>query len=64
MYEIEFCNSLCRQFYHNYEDNENCWCAALNKKIFDATMEDIVCLFNDHIERPFPKECPLPDAKV
>ena len=61
-YEIEFCNSLCRQFYHNYEDGENCWCAVLNKKIFDCN--DMDNIFYDHTGREFPKECPLENGKV
>jgi len=62
MYEIEFCNSLCRQFYHNYEDNENCWCAALNKKIFDCG--DLDDIFHDHTKREIPDCCPLENVKV
>lgn len=62
MYEIKFCNSSCRQFYHNYEDNENVWCAALGRKIFDCGESDNI--FGDHTEREFPKECPLENAKV
>ena len=62
MYEIKFCNSSCRQFYHNYDDNENCWCAALNKKIFD--IDNNVDIFSDFEQREFPKECPLENVKV
>lgn len=61
-YEIEHCNSSCRQFYHNYYDNENVWCSALNKKIFDCG--DLDNIFNDHTEREIPKECPLENVKV
>ncbi len=56
-YEINHCNSLCRNFYHNYDDIENCWCLRLNKKIFDCDNNDDI--FNDLKEREFPKDCPL-----
>jgi hypothetical protein len=56
-YEIHYCNSLCSQFYHNYEDNENIWCAELNKKIFDCGDNDNI--FDDLTEREFPEDCPL-----
>jgi hypothetical protein len=59
-YEIEYCNSLCSQFFHNYEDNENCWCARLNKKIFEVENDDNI--FDDLKSRVFPVDCPLEDA--
>jgi hypothetical protein len=61
-YEITHCNSLCLNFYHNYEDDENCWCAPLNKKIFDV--DNNVDIFCDLVEREFPEDCPLDEAKV
>ncbi len=61
-YKIEHCNSLCRQFYHNYDDDEHVWCAALNKKIFNFNNSDDI--FQDLKEREFPTDCPLVDAKV
>jgi len=61
-YEIMYCNSLCRNFYHNYEDDENCWCLKLNRKIFDV--DNNVDIFNDLKEREFPMGCPLEDGKV
>jgi hypothetical protein len=61
-YEIEYCNSMCSQFYHNCEDNENCWCARLNKKIFDVNNNDNI--FDDLNQRGFPKDCPLENGKV
>ena len=56
-YEISYCNSLCSQFYHNYEDHENCWCAALNRKMFNCGVDDNI--FNDLTEREIPDLCPL-----
>ena len=61
-YEIKYCNTQCPHFYHNYDDNENVWCAALNKKIFDVSNNNDI--FHDLKERDFPKECPLENAKV
>ena len=61
-YNINYCNSLCRNFYHNFDDGENVWCAALNKKIFDCGNSDDI--FHDLKERDFPKECPLENGKV
>ena len=58
-YEIEYCNSLCSQFFHNYEDNENCWCARLNKKIFEVENDDNI--FDDLKSRVFPVDCQLED---
>jgi hypothetical protein len=48
---------MCLQFYHNYEDNENIWCAALNKKVFDCGDNDNI--FDDLTERGIPYLCPL-----
>ena len=59
-YEIHYCNARCSQFYHNYEDNENIWCASLKKKIFNADKN--IDVFNDRVEREFPEDCPLSDA--
>lgn len=59
-YEITHCNSLCLNFYHNYEDDENCWCLKLNRKIFDV--DNNVDIFNDRKEREFPRDCPLEDG--
>jgi hypothetical protein len=56
-YEIEYCNDRCPQFYHNYEDGENCWCVKLNKKIFEC---DTVYVFGEDFKhRNIPDECPL-----
>jgi hypothetical protein len=61
-YEIIHCNSLCRSFYHNYEDNENCWCLKLNKKIFDV--DNNVDIFCDLVKREFPEDCPLENGNI
>jgi hypothetical protein len=61
-YEIHYCNSACSQFYHNYDDNENCWCVKLNRKIFDV--DNNVDIFCDLVERDFPEDCSLEEAKV
>ena len=59
-YPIEFCNSRCPHFYHKYEDDENCWCIKLNKRI--AEPGDGVNVWMDFTERAFPEECQLPEA--
>ena len=59
-YEIEYCNSMCPHFYHNYEKMEDIFCIKLDKKIFDFDIKDNV--FMDTTERAFPNECPLEKA--
>lgn len=61
-YNINYCNSLCRNFYHNYDDDEHVWCSVLNKKIFDVDDNDNI--FDDLSIREFPEDCPLENAKV
>jgi hypothetical protein len=59
-YEIEYCNSGCPHFYHNYEDDDNVWCCLLDKKIFE--FNESVLLYGDRKKRTIPEECPLPDV--
>jgi hypothetical protein len=63
-HKIDFCNSRCPNFFHNYEDKENCYCMELRKKVYDFgyrpdVYEDV--FGQDSIERPIPADCPLPD---
>lgn len=60
-YEIEYCNTRCPNFFHNFDDRENIFCVKLGKKIFDFDIKDNV--FMDLTERPIPKECQLLDAE-
>ena len=62
--KIEYCNSRCPNFYHNYEDNEKIYCVELDKKIDDDDMaaDKYVDVFCDLRRRPIPSECPLEDA--
>ena len=55
VYEIEFCNSRCPYFCHNFEDNENIWCSKLDKKIGNNDGE----IWFDQEKRLFPNDCPL-----
>ena len=60
-FKVEFCNSSCPHFYHRFDDQENCYCSKLNKKVYDYGYDPIGYedTFYDHVNRPFPKECPL-----
>ena len=55
---LNFCNDRCPDFFHNYEDRENIWCARLSRKIFDFQSGDDP--FCDLREREIPDDCPLP----
>ena len=55
---ILHCNQECGNFYHNYDDGENCWCNKLNKMVAEAGPADVM---NDYTSREIPKECPLND---
>lgn len=59
-YEVEYCNSRCPHFYHNYYDGENIWCDLLGKMIYSYNNE---LPFRDLKMREIPKECPLPRSK-
>jgi hypothetical protein len=56
--EIEYCNTACPYFYHNYYDCENIYCSKLDKKIFEFNIND-QDIFFDMTPRLFPDECPL-----
>jgi hypothetical protein len=66
-YPVNFCNHQCPCFYHKYEDNENCYCSRLKKKVYDygyqpGKFEN--CIMDDSIERPIPADCPLPEKDI
>lgn len=56
--KIEYCNSICPHFYHNYDDKENIYCDNLNKKIYDCE-DDCIDVFYDFRKRDIPTDCPL-----
>lgn len=58
--DIEYCNSRCPSFYHNYDDKENIYCVELNKKVCDCE-DDCVDVFYDFRQRDIPVDCPLED---
>jgi hypothetical protein len=59
---MNFCNSRCPNFFHNFEDGDSIWCGKLERKIFDARACDDVLFDLSH--RKIPAECPLKDFKV
>jgi hypothetical protein len=64
-HRVEHCNHTCPNFYHKFEDFENCYCAKLDKKVYDYgynpdEYEDPVMF--DYVKRPIPADCPLPDV--
>lgn len=63
-HEIEYCNSECSHFYHNYKDHENIWCDLLDRKIFedDGYENDEGEILYDSRKREIPKDCQLPIA--
>lgn len=61
-YEIEYCNSVCPHFYHNYGDGENIWCDKLKKKVIDVEDEPFL-IWGDCKPRPIPDDCPLPKGE-
>ena len=61
--KVEYCNGECPHFYHMFEDNENCYCSKLDKKVYDWGQGDLLgeCEMNimDYVHRKIPEECPL-----
>jgi len=56
---LNFCNSRCPNFFHNYEDQESVWCGKLGRKLYDAGPADDVMF--DFTHRKIPDCCPLKD---
>lgn len=56
---LNFCNSRCPNFFHNYEDKEAVWCGKLERKLYDAGPADDVMF--DFTHRKIPDCCPLKD---
>ena len=57
---VEYCNSSCPYFYHNYYDLENIYCDLLNKKVYDC--QDDCNATYDINKRAIPNNCPLEDV--
>lgn len=58
---LNFCNSRCPNFFHNFEDGDSIWCSKLEHKLYDAgPCDDMVF---DFTQRKIPAACPLEDFK-